>query len=340
MEMFSKEMTSNGTDFPNFFYRESKPTFSMLSALNGPKTAVTSARVVVLMVIMLGIGGQALLYWDGSGYGGGWNSVQAATTSGHHLHHHSMDSNANESSLNHVCVLIPLKRELILDAISSVEKTRDSRFNYSMFLGIDDDDASLGAAIEQSPYIRGMHTKTTLVRVPNPLHKPGPVMNGLSKAGLEAGCDYLYRVNDDTEWSDANWTSRIVDTMRAFSPPNVGVVGPTCNEGNEMILTHDFVHAKNHHTIFGSHYPAALTDWWLDDWITKVYGPARTKKLPDVEVRHNLRATRYEVNHTNRNLLDGLVLEGSRLVEDFLQSDTAALRPSVVQNFSAAFKNV
>ena len=50
----------------------------------------------------------------------------------------------------------------------------------------------------------------------------------------------------------------------SFRPANVGVVGPTCKEGNYRILTHDFVH-KSHAFIFSVHYPPVLMDWWMDE---------------------------------------------------------------------------
>ena len=43
-----------------------------------------------------------------------------------------------------------------------------------------------------------------------------------------------------------------VRTLRGYAPPNVGVVGPRCDEGNTKILTHDFVH-RSHLEIF-AHY--------------------------------------------------------------------------------------
>ena len=36
-----------------------------------------------------------------------------------------------------------------------------------------------------------------------------------------------------------------------------------------QILTHDFVH-RTHKHIFQTYYPVVLTDWWMDDWISKV----------------------------------------------------------------------
>lgn len=75
----------------------------------------------------------------------------------------------------------------------------------------------------------------------------------------------------------------MVDTLSAMNPPQVGVTGPTCNEGATWILTHDMVH-RTHLDIFDFYYPPLFTDWWLDDWISAVYTKERTKKL-EVRVR-------------------------------------------------------
>ena len=71
-------------------------------------------------------------------------------------------------------------------------------------------------------------------------------------------------------------------------------MGPTCRQGNTAILTYDYVH-RTHWEVFGFQYPPILKNWWCDDWITRVYGGARTKKLPKQEVKHLISGTRYQV---------------------------------------------
>ena len=41
---------------------------------------------------------------------------------------------------------------------------------------------------------RGITTSLQLVRVTNPLKKPGPVFNAITKAAYDLGADYIYRV--------------------------------------------------------------------------------------------------------------------------------------------------
>ena len=63
-----------------------------------------------------------------------------------------------------------------------------------------------------------------------------------------------------------------VDALTGFDPPNLGVAGPICPEGNTLIMTHDFVH-RTHLAIFAPfYYPPIFSDWWMDDWISHVYG--------------------------------------------------------------------
>ena len=58
--------------------------------------------------------------------------------------------------------------------------------------------------------------------------------------------------------------------------------------------------------------PSELVDWWMDDWISRVYGSARSQKLAEVEVVHHTgtHGQRYNVTASNRLLLERLILSG------------------------------
>jgi hypothetical protein len=72
--------------------------------------------------------------------------------------------------------------------------------------------------------------------------------------------------------------------LQSFGRP-YGAVGPLCRQGNTKILTHDFTH-RLHMEVFGmEYYPPELTDWWMDDWIARVYGSSRTRQSKSIEVR-------------------------------------------------------
>ena len=171
----------------------------------------------------------------------------------------------------------------------------------------------------------GVTAKHALLRFDNPLRKPGPAFNFMMAAAAEDGADYLYRVNDDTQFATA-WLGEAVRTLRSFAPPNVGVVGPVCNEGNTNIMTHDLVH-RTHLQIFDFYYPPILSDWWMDDWISKVYGPRRTRKGPWL-VRHmvQIHGTRYDVDRAHERKLVGELDLGRKRLEQWLskRATTAA----------------
>ena len=168
-----------------------------------------------------------------------------------------------------------------------------------------------------------MTLRPALLRYENTMHKPGPAFNFMMRAAYDDGADYLYRNNADTMMVGA-WARTAVATLRGFSPPNVGVVGPTCAEGNANIMTHDLVH-RTHLQIFETYYPPIFSDWWMDDWITHVYGERRTRKGP-FRVRHmiGVQGTRYAVDQSHSAKLASELREGGARIAKFLEGGGGA----------------
>ena len=192
--------------------------------------------------------------------------------------------------------------------IRSFARTVDCGFRYVVVLGYDVGDKfwDLGGGVERGKKWFEAHVKKKLARanvraelrfakVNNTVKKPGPVFTGITKeAHFNAGADYIYRVNDDTELA-TRWAKHFVaafscgagefvlggrrgrssvseasspssaanvpgeaTSLRLATMGNVGAVGPACRQGNRRILTHDFTH-KTHMEIFGGqYYPPAL----------------------------------------------------------------------------------
>ncbi|ESO06885.1 hypothetical protein HELRODRAFT_170916 [Helobdella robusta] len=127
--------------------------------------------------------------------------------------------------------------------------------------------------------------------------RPAWAQNDAMMAAYMDEMDYYYRLNDDTVLETTGWTEKFIDELQRFNPPNIGVVGPWFKEGNTNILTHDFVH-RTHIDIFGFYYPRVFTDWFADDWITQVYWPERSKKVPGTRVKHTMeKGMRYMVHY-------------------------------------------
>jgi len=149
--------------------------------------------------------------------------------------------------------------------------------------------------------------------------------NIVLSVALSYGADYFIRVNDDTEFISRGFVSIGISKLVGFDPPNVGVIGPHCivsegYVGNDIILTHDMVH-KTHLQIFENYYPEQFDNWWIDDWISLVYGEERTQHVNAWEVQHNMHShgTRYVVNFTQKERLNSVVVHGKKMIESYLK---------------------
>lgn len=172
--------------------------------------------------------------------------------------------------------------------------------------------------VQEPMAVRGVKITLKCVRVNNTLKKPGPVFLEMARTAYKSGADYFYRVNDDTEMLE-RWPNGFVQALHKLPAPH-GVVGPTCGQGNQGILTHDFV-SRLHMDIFEmNYYPPQLVDWWMDDWISVVYGQSRTFKAKKYPVMHHTGAhgQRYKVDQSNRKYLDKLILDGRNRIRNWM----------------------
>mmetsp|Transcript_8625 Transcript_8625/g.14999 ORF Transcript_8625/g.14999 Transcript_8625/m.14999 type:complete len:422 (+) Transcript_8625:77-1342(+) len=144
--------------------------------------------------------------------------------------------------------------------------------------------------------------------------------NELTRAAFDYGATYIVRINDDSEFVSPKWITAATSSLSQLVPPNVGVVGPTCRE-NTRILTHDCVHAPSHYAIFDTYYPGVFDNYYVDDWISQVYGEERTKTLERWEIKHHLHtfSTRYEPTFEHDQLLNATLKEGKEKVGRFLK---------------------
>ena len=219
----------------------------------------------------------------------------------------------------------------------SLIRSLDCGFRYLYILGYDvgdqyfDKDESrqevedwLRKNIQEPLHANAIPFTFDLLRVENKLKKPGPVFIQMARRAYDLGADYFYRINDDTEML-ANWPSSFVNTIKGLSPP-YGIVGPKCQQGNSGILTHDFA-SRTHMEIFEmNYYPPLLVDWWMDDWISFVYGKQRTFKAMDIPVMHHTGAhgQRYKVDERNQYKLKALVEEGRKKIRSWMLKNKAS----------------
>ena len=204
---------------------------------------------------------------------------------------HSLKSwkSLNETSLQ--TLLIPSIER-------TVKKKEIEKWDVRLYLGIDHDDKFWLEHHKKlvKPEWLTMHWgfyKSPQQKVP---------FNQMMQHAYNDGAEYMVRINDDTEFLTTGWITYGVNALQTFYPPNVGVVGPTCHQGNTEIMTHDMVH-RTHLDIFENYYPTVFSAWWIDDWITLVYKPSCSKQLPEWEVKHhtNMHGTRYTVQGHEKN---------------------------------------
>jgi len=178
------------------------------------------------------------------------------------------------------------------------------------------------------PAQRGVNVNFMLVEVENDKKKPGPVFNAMLREAYHAGADFFYRLNDDTELTSVNtvnredkWTKAFIKELRSMGPP-FGVIGPDFAKGNTKILTHDFVH-RTHMDIFSAvYYDPYFTDWWMDDYISYLYGRDRTVKAKKFTVNHHSGhhgGKRYEVHEDKTAHLPGSIKEGREKIANWMR---------------------
>jgi FkbM family methyltransferase len=206
--------------------------------------------------------------------------------------------------------------------LPSLARTTTAADNVRVFLGANADDAFWGPDRAQE-LARHARTAWALdVALRQYAHAPNHIpFNALMRDAFDAGAEFLVRVNDDTEFVTPGWVRLGIEALAAFEPPNVGVVGPVCREGKTDILTHDMVH-RTHLTIFDTYYPPEFSNWYVDDWISRVYGAARTRRHEGWVVRHRLTPTRYVPQTKEVAKLEDFVKNGRHQIQNKIIGNT------------------
>lgn len=202
------------------------------------------------------------------------------------------------------------------------------KWRIGLYIAIDEDDIEWQRYFHRDPNLQNLSfvpywLEISVVSFPKvTAHQNRIPFNKIANVAFNDGAQYFVRINDDTEFVTSNWITRATTSLRMLEPPNVGVVGPICHQGNKQIMTHDMVH-RNHMIIFnGSYYPDTFSNWWLDDWITRVYQPNRSIQMNEWEVIHHLTPSRYKTDHGEKKNLDPMVMKGRKKIVMFINGTT------------------
>jgi hypothetical protein len=201
----------------------------------------------------------------------------------------------------------------------SITPEEQKKFKIRLYIAVDSDDPfycdSTLNITNSPPWL-----DSKIISYESP-HKGVIPFNSMMRDAYKDGASYFVRVNDDINFYTPGWLSLGVEQLASFDPPNVGVVGPSFFEGNVNLLTQDMTH-RHHMNIFdGDYYPQVFDNFWIDDWISRVYGEKRTFKLPNWEIVHYVSPPRYwgTVDFTKQDLLEGEILIGRNKISRWLQ---------------------
>ena len=231
----------------------------------------------------------------------------------------------------HIAVLIPSttrkieapslgQLSLTTLCIPSIKQTVEPTFQYRVYIGTEQDDY----LAKQFDSLRAMSSNNIQI-TPMIVAEGGTftkVVNAIALQAYNDGAEYLTFVTDDTKFLTKNWTSFAIETLKNYKPRNIGVVGPMFKEGNTEILTHSMVH-RSHLDIFKFYFPPVFTNWYGDDWLTRVYLPNRSTKLLTWEISHTLQyGMRYTPNASQVKWLMPLLILGRMAVNIVCKSNS------------------
>jgi len=183
----------------------------------------------------------------------------------------------------------------------------DDGYNYSAFIGIDDDDKFyLSKTNEIQVEFKKIGIEVGTVTLSGFQHAPALAWGALAKVAYnvtEPVFDYFFQIGDDVEIISKDWTSTFVKELQKNN--NVGVIGPmnltNYNERRERnlnrVIENSFVH-RTHLDIFSDYFPQEIRNWFCDNWITSVYRNSKSLCMIHKEVlcTNTVRDIRYNIH--------------------------------------------
>lgn len=197
-------------------------------------------------------------------------------------------------------------------AIPSLRATMSPEHEYTIYIGVDDDDEFFLSRKEQLP--------GKVIVLSNCRNAPAHAWNKLFEVAIMDGHDYFFQMADDVVLETPGWTERFIQVL--LQNNNCGVVGPVHYEnyngriarGETPVLENAFVHST-HYNIFGYFYPWEIKNWYCDNWITEVYKDELSTICMDIPNRNlsiHAPKQRYDVLYPN---WQECILQGKELLK-------------------------
>jgi hypothetical protein len=217
----------------------------------------------------------------------------------------------NVSDTNLYTTLIPsLKR--------TINPQEVQQYSIEVYIAHDSTDLFFIKSVNREAIATICNFTVTFISVEKRVRNKIP-FNAIARVAHDLGSDFFVRINDDSEFITSAWISKGVMALKGLNPNFLGVVGPYCPDGNTKILTHDMVH-RTHLDIFGEYYPDIFDNFFVDDWISSVYGTNRTVRIASWVVRHHIKrhGTRYKVRKRKFFYLNSSITQGREKINSYL----------------------
>ena len=183
---------------------------------------------------------------------------------------------------------------LFKNLLKSFEETKENEFEYTFFIGYDNDDIFYKTNKSNFP------AELKLFELIDCQESPPAAWNQLAKYAYNDHVmyDYFFQVGDDIIITGQNWTSLFISKLKANK--NIGVVGPCYLSnyygrtltGNPPVIENAFVH-RTHLVIFGYFFPNTFKNWHCDDWISRVYDSFFSEIQVRIECVNGILGSRY-----------------------------------------------
>jgi hypothetical protein len=207
----------------------------------------------------------------------------------------------------------------LLPSLKRTVKTQEVlNYTIEVFIAHDSSDFFFIKSVNRNAIVSICNFTLTFISVKKRVRNKIP-FNTIARVAHNMGSDFFVRINDDSEFITSAWVSKGIKSLESLNPKYVGVVGPNCPDGNTKILTHDMVH-RTHLDIFGEYYPDVFDNFFVDDWISSVYGSNRTVRIASWVVRHHTKrhGTRYKVRKRKLFYLNSSIIHGQKKVSSYV----------------------
>jgi hypothetical protein len=162
--------------------------------------------------------------------------------------------------------------------------TYDLNHEYKFYLGIDSDDKFYQNETVQTDiknFINIMKNTSIEFLTIDATYKSNVcyMWNELFKKSYEDNYDYFVQIGSDIYFQDKDWVNACLDILKQNN--DICVVGMT-DQGrkkynpNDTLLTQSFV-SRKHMEIFKFYYPHEFKNWYIDNWISEIYGKNNKK---------------------------------------------------------------